>query len=197
MGPSTPERGPARAPDVPPAVLPPWVPPRLETHLWSVAEGREAWKESQGQQGWEPGRELQGRGLYTHPHHGLAAGWGELGPEEGVWSPRASSSPSPRAHCILSASAPAPPELGLNFWPHLSHADVHVLQVEHEEDEQVEDLVPQGEDKDPPADLGQESTIALKGHQAQKLRLLGKNAHAHTRAWEGGSVCTRLPGSGL
>lgn len=50
---------------------------------------------------------------------------------------------------------------------HLSHADIHILQVGHKEDYQVEDLVPQGEDKHSPLDLGQQSPVGLEGCQAQ------------------------------
>lgn len=77
---------------------------------------------------------------------------------------------------------------------HLSYSAVRILQVEYEQDEQVEDLVPQGEDKDPPANLGQESPVDLKGCQAQMLGLLGENTHVHPR--EGQAVEPRLPDGG-
>lgn len=56
--------------------------------------------------------------------------------------------------------------------PHLDHADTPVRQVQHQQDEQVQDLVLQRECEVRPLDLGQEGTVGLEGGQAQGLRLL-------------------------
>ena len=63
---------------------------------------------------------------------------------------------------------------GFGQAPHLDHVDVPVRQVQHQQDEQVEDLVLQRECKVCPHDLGQESAVDLKGCQAQGLLLLGR-----------------------